>query len=145
MAFQSSLSLVLLMISLLGDYFLVTKLFRLSVHFGRFLPLLFVPQSFHSFGMYRLKTQKSCEQHNRTGPKLEPPKGKLKRRPKQTQCRSVEEELRAAEGNWTELGRTCQPSTLEEHCYAPFNCSPRSLESIVKFILKFFYLFSSIC
>ena len=46
MAFQPSLSLVLLMSSLLGDSFLVTKLFRLSVHFVRCLPLLLVPQIF---------------------------------------------------------------------------------------------------
>ena len=46
MAFQTSLSSVLLMSSLLGDYFLVTKLFRLSVHFVRCLPLLLVPQIF---------------------------------------------------------------------------------------------------
>ena len=46
MAFQPSLSSVLLMCSLLGDSFLVTKLFRLSVYFVRCLPLLLVPQIF---------------------------------------------------------------------------------------------------
>ena len=44
MAFQSSLSSVLLMSSLLGDSFLVTKLFRLPVYCVRCLPLLLVPQ-----------------------------------------------------------------------------------------------------
>ena len=39
-------SSVLLMSSLLGYSFLVTKLFRLSVYFMRCLPLLFVPQIF---------------------------------------------------------------------------------------------------
>ena len=43
MAIQPSLSLVLLS-SLLGDSFLVTTLFRLSVYFVRCLPLLLVPQ-----------------------------------------------------------------------------------------------------
>ena len=46
MAFQSSLSSVLLMSSLLGDSFLVTKLFRLSVYFVRCLSLLLVQQIF---------------------------------------------------------------------------------------------------
>ena len=46
MAFQSSLSLVLMMSSLLEDSFLVTKLFRLSAYFVRFLPLLLVPKIF---------------------------------------------------------------------------------------------------
>ena len=46
MAFQSSLSSILLMSSLLGDSFLVTKLFRLSVYFVCCLPLLLVPQIF---------------------------------------------------------------------------------------------------
>ena len=46
MSFKSSLSSVLLMSSLLGDSFLVTKLFRLSVHFVSCLPLLLVPQIF---------------------------------------------------------------------------------------------------
>ena len=41
MAFQSSLSSVLLMIPFLGDAFLVTKLFRLSVYFVRCLPKYF--------------------------------------------------------------------------------------------------------
>ena len=45
-AFQSSLSSVLLMSSLLRDSFLVTKLFRLSVYFVHCLPLLLVPQIF---------------------------------------------------------------------------------------------------
>ena len=44
----SSLSSVLLMSSLLGDSFLVTKLFRLSVYFVRCLPLPLVLKSFHS-------------------------------------------------------------------------------------------------
>ena len=46
MASQSSLSSVLLMSSLLGDSFLFTKLFRLSVYFVRCLPLLLVPKIF---------------------------------------------------------------------------------------------------
>ena len=46
LAFQSSLSSALLMSSLLGDSFLVTKLFRLSVYFVPCLPLLLVPQIF---------------------------------------------------------------------------------------------------
>ena len=46
MAFQLSLSPVLLMSSLLGDSFPVTKLFRLSVYFVCCLPLLLVPQIF---------------------------------------------------------------------------------------------------
>ena len=46
MALQPSLSTVLPMSSLLGDYFLVTKLFRLSVYFVRCLPLLLIPQIF---------------------------------------------------------------------------------------------------
>ena len=46
MAFQSSLSSVLLMSSLLGGSFLVTKLFKLSVYFVRCLPLRLVPQIF---------------------------------------------------------------------------------------------------
>ena len=46
MVFQPSLSSVLLMSSLLGDSFLVTKLFILSVYFVRCLPLLLVPQFF---------------------------------------------------------------------------------------------------
>ena len=46
MAFQSSLSLVLMMSSLLGDSFLVTKLFRPSAYFVRCLPLLLVPKIF---------------------------------------------------------------------------------------------------
>ena len=45
-AFQSSLSSVLLMSSLLGDSFLVSKLLRLSVYFVRCLPLLLIPQIF---------------------------------------------------------------------------------------------------
>ena len=45
-AFQPSLSSVLLMSSLMGDSFLVTKLFRLSVYFVRCRPLLLVPQIF---------------------------------------------------------------------------------------------------
>ena len=44
MFFQSPLSSVLLVSSLLGDSFLVTKLFRLSVYFVRCLPLLLVLQ-----------------------------------------------------------------------------------------------------
>ena len=43
MAFQSSLSSVLLMSSLLGDSFFVSKLFRQSAYFLRCLPLLLVP------------------------------------------------------------------------------------------------------
>ena len=46
MAFQPSLSSVLLMSSLLGDSFLVTKLFRLSVYVMRCIPLLLEPQIF---------------------------------------------------------------------------------------------------
>ena len=46
MAFQPSLSSVLLMSSLLGDSFIVTKLFRLPVYFVCCLPLLLVPQVF---------------------------------------------------------------------------------------------------
>ena len=46
MAFQPSLLSVLLMSSLLGDSFLVTKLFRLPVYFVHCLPLLLVPQIF---------------------------------------------------------------------------------------------------
>ena len=46
MASQSFLSSVLLMSSLLGDSFLVMKLFRLPVYFVRCLPLLLVPQIF---------------------------------------------------------------------------------------------------
>ena len=46
MAFQPFLSSVLLISSLLGDSFLVRKLFRLSVYFVRYLPLLLVPQIF---------------------------------------------------------------------------------------------------
>ena len=46
MAFHSSLSSVLLMSSLLGDSFLVTKFFRLSVYFVRCLLLLLVQQIF---------------------------------------------------------------------------------------------------
>ena len=46
MAFQSSLSSVLLMSSLLGGSFLVTRLFRLSVYFVRCLLLLLVSQIF---------------------------------------------------------------------------------------------------
>ena len=42
--FQSSLLSVLLMSSLLGDFFLVMNLFRLSVYFVRCPPLLLVPQ-----------------------------------------------------------------------------------------------------
>ena len=45
-AFELSLSSVLLMSSLLWDSFLVTKLFRLSVYFVRCLPLLLVSQIF---------------------------------------------------------------------------------------------------
>ena len=45
-AIQSSLSSFPLMSSLLGDFSLVTKLFRLSVHFVSCLPLLLVPQIF---------------------------------------------------------------------------------------------------
>ena len=43
-AFQPPLSSVLLMSSLLGDSFLVTKLFILSMYSVRFFPLLLVPQ-----------------------------------------------------------------------------------------------------
>ena len=46
MAFQSSMSSVPLMSSLLRDFFLVTKLFRLSVYFVRCLPMLLVPKIF---------------------------------------------------------------------------------------------------
>ena len=46
MAFQSSLSSVLMMSSLLGDSFLVTKLFRLSVYYVSCFPLLLVRQIF---------------------------------------------------------------------------------------------------
>ena len=46
MAFQSSLSSVLLMSLLLRDFFLVTLLFRLSVYFVRCHPLILVPQIF---------------------------------------------------------------------------------------------------
>ena len=46
MVFQLSLLSVLLMSSLLGDSFLVTKLFRLSVNFVLCLPVLMVPQIF---------------------------------------------------------------------------------------------------
>ena len=46
MAFQSSLSPVLLMSSLLGNFFLVTNSFRLTVYFVRCLPLLLIPQIF---------------------------------------------------------------------------------------------------
>ena len=46
MASQSSLSSVIMMSSLLGDSFLVLKLFRLSVYFVRCLPLLLIPQIF---------------------------------------------------------------------------------------------------
>ena len=46
MAFQPSLLSVLLMSSLLGDSFLVTKLFRLFAYFVGCLPLLLVPQIF---------------------------------------------------------------------------------------------------
>ena len=46
MAFQSSLSSVLLMSLMLGDSFLVTELFRLSVYFVPCLPLLLVLQMF---------------------------------------------------------------------------------------------------
>ena len=46
MTFQSSLSSVLLMSSLLGDSFVVTKLFRLYVYFVHCLSLLLVPQIF---------------------------------------------------------------------------------------------------
>ena len=46
MAFQSSLSSVLLMSSLLGKSFLVKMIFRLSLYFLRCLPLLLVPQIF---------------------------------------------------------------------------------------------------
>ena len=45
-AFQTSLLSGLLMSSLLGDSFLVTKLFRLFVYFVRCFPLLLVPQIF---------------------------------------------------------------------------------------------------
>ena len=48
MDFQSSLSSVLLMSSLLGDCFLVKKLLRLSVYFVRCLPLLLYHKSFYS-------------------------------------------------------------------------------------------------
>ena len=44
MAIQSSLSSVFLMSVWLGDCFLVTKLFRLSVYFVRCLPLLLLPK-----------------------------------------------------------------------------------------------------
>ena len=46
MALQSSLSSVFLMSSLLGDSFLVIKLFKLSVYFVRCFPLLLVPLIF---------------------------------------------------------------------------------------------------
>ena len=46
MAFQSPLSSVLLISSLLGYPFLVTKLFRLSVYFVSCFPLLLVPHIF---------------------------------------------------------------------------------------------------
>ena len=46
MAFQPSLLSVLMMSSLLGDSFLVTKLFRLSVCFVRCLSLFLLPQIF---------------------------------------------------------------------------------------------------
>ena len=47
MAFQPTLSSVLLMSSLLGDsFFFVKILFRLSMYFVRCLPLLLVPQNF---------------------------------------------------------------------------------------------------
>ena len=47
MAFQSSLSAIFQMSSLLGDiFFLVSKLFRMSVYCVRCLPLLSVPQIF---------------------------------------------------------------------------------------------------
>ena len=46
MAYQSSLLLVLLISSLLGDSFHGTKLFRLSVYFVHCLPLLLIPQNF---------------------------------------------------------------------------------------------------
>ena len=46
MAFQPSFSSVLLISSLLGDSFLVMKLFRLSLYFVRCLPLILVPQIF---------------------------------------------------------------------------------------------------
>ena len=46
MALRSSLSSFLLMSSLLGYSFLVTKLFRLSVYFVRCLPLLLISQIF---------------------------------------------------------------------------------------------------
>ena len=45
-AFRSSLSSVLVVSSLLGDSFLVIKLFRLSVYFVRCHPLLLVLQIF---------------------------------------------------------------------------------------------------
>ena len=45
-AFQSSVSSVLLMSSLLGDFFPVTKLFRLSMYFVPYLPLLLLSQIF---------------------------------------------------------------------------------------------------
>ena len=46
MTFQPSLLSVLLMSSLSGDYFLDTKLFRMSVYFMQCLPLLLVTQIF---------------------------------------------------------------------------------------------------
>ena len=46
MAFKSSLSSVLLMSAMLGGSFLVTKLFRLSVYFVRYLPLILVSRIF---------------------------------------------------------------------------------------------------
>ena len=46
MTFQSPLSPVLLISSLLGDSFLVTNLFRLSVYFVHCLPLHLIPQIF---------------------------------------------------------------------------------------------------
>ena len=46
MAFQFSLLSVLLMSSLLGDSFLVTKLLRRSVYLVRCLPMLLVPRIF---------------------------------------------------------------------------------------------------
>ena len=45
-AFHPSMSSVLLMSSMLGDSFLVMKLFRLSAYFVRCRPLLLVPQIF---------------------------------------------------------------------------------------------------
>ena len=61
MASQSSLSSVIMMSSLLRDLFLVTKLFRLSVHFVRCLPLFPLYSIFaclvHQLSLYTQKTE----------------------------------------------------------------------------------------